>query len=216
MARNISNSIIQGVPRNQRRIRRPQHPFFVRFRPWQLQPMLIAPVLPGETMRNLLLQARTLTDPLTHALSGWWCEFYFFYVKHRDLDNRDEYTDMMLNVTDVPTPDTTADAQLYYRGGAGTTKVNWLDECMTVIVREFFRNEDETEPTAIDGLPPVSINDQSWLDSARLVDQEVSTDVTLVNESGSGTLTARELDDQMRTWEMLQMQGSPRCRTKTT
>jgi hypothetical protein len=59
--------------------------------------MCIAPVLPGETMKNLLLQARVVSDPIKNPLIGWWCEFYFFYVKHRDLDDRDVFTEMMVN-----------------------------------------------------------------------------------------------------------------------
>lgn len=205
MPRQISSSIIQSLPKESRRIRRPQHPFFTRQRPWQLQPMLIAPVLPGETMRNLLLQARVLTDPLAHSLSGWWCEFYFFYVKHRDLDDRDTYTQMMLDVSDVAPGEETANAQHYYRGGSGSTKHNWVEKCLEVVVREYFRNEGETEPSDIDGLPPVALNDQSFLDSAVLTDTLTSVDTTLVDEAGSGTLTASELDDAMRNWEFLRL-----------
>ena len=81
-----------------RKSRRPSHPFQLKTRPWQIQPFCIAPVLPGETLKNLLLQSRVVSDPLKHPLIGWWCEYYYFYVKHRDLAGRDDFTEMMLNI----------------------------------------------------------------------------------------------------------------------
>ena len=52
-----------------RRPRRPSHPFQVRHEPFQIQPFFIAPVLPGETMKNLLLQSRAVTLPLKNPLT---------------------------------------------------------------------------------------------------------------------------------------------------
>ena len=93
--------VVQEVPQVGRKQRRPVHTFQVRHRPWQIQPMVIAPVLPGETLENALVQARVVTDPIANPLIGWWIEYYFFYVKHRDLDARDTLTSMML--TDAST-----------------------------------------------------------------------------------------------------------------
>ena len=67
--------------------RHPKHTFHLFTRPYQIQPFLIAPVLAGETMKNLLLQARVVTDPVQNRLIGWWQEYYFFYVKARDTMN---------------------------------------------------------------------------------------------------------------------------------
>ena len=87
---------------SRRQLRRPQHRFSLRIRPYQLQPFLIAPVLPGETCKNILTQARVVTDPLDPAtkLVGWWCEQFYFYVKHRDLAEgtvRDTVSNMVLD-----------------------------------------------------------------------------------------------------------------------
>lgn len=53
----MASVTLQGAPRTGRRNRRPSHPFIIRHRPWQIQPILCAPVLPGETLKNVLWQA---------------------------------------------------------------------------------------------------------------------------------------------------------------
>lgn len=87
---------------SKRVLRNPQHRFSLQTRPYQLQPFMIAPVLPGETMKNLLLQARVVTHPLSPDLRlvGWWNEYFFFYVKHRDLaeDIRPLVSEMVLDL----------------------------------------------------------------------------------------------------------------------
>jgi len=56
-------------------------------KPYQLQPFMIMPVLPGETLQNMMLQSQVWSDPLASGMKniGWWCEYFFFYVKWRDL-----------------------------------------------------------------------------------------------------------------------------------
>ena len=80
----MANVQVANLAQQRRVTRRPQHTFQLRHRPWEIQPFMLAPVLPGETMQNLLLQARVVTDPIKNPLIGWWCEHYVFYVKHRD------------------------------------------------------------------------------------------------------------------------------------
>ena len=80
-------------------MRRPQHKFRVDHKPWELQAICLAPVLPGETLKNALLQARVVSDPLVAPLVGWWIEYYFFYVKHRQLASSADFVDMMLDPT---------------------------------------------------------------------------------------------------------------------
>lgn len=80
---------VQEVARYQRINRRPSHQFQLRTRPWQLQPCVMALVLPGETMENALIQYRAVTDLIKNPLVGWWSEFYLFYVKLSDLDDFD-------------------------------------------------------------------------------------------------------------------------------
>ena len=98
--------------------RSPRHPHTLRVRPYQLQPFMIAPVLPGETMKSLILQNRVVTDPIVAPLVGWWCEHFYFYVKHRDLTARDTIVGMHLNPAQSIAGITTAAANVktYFAG----------------------------------------------------------------------------------------------------
>lgn len=142
-------------------------------------------------MRNLLLQARVVTDPIKNPLIGWWCEYYIFYVKHRDMDERDILTDLMLNpAADVSSlrQTTATDTALY----TSLDGIKWADMCLRRVVEEYFRDEDEAwNLSTIDGLPGASINQQSWLDSVTDV-TTMPTD-TIIDEGGSATITDETL-----------------------
>jgi hypothetical protein len=178
-------------------LRRPQHTFQIRLRPWQIQPFFIAPVLPGETMKNLLMQSRVVSDPIKDPLTGWWCEFYFFYVKHRDLAQRDMFTNMMLELNyDLSSLIAAANPANYHPGGT----IDWVAHCLERVVDEFFRNEGEAVTiSTIDGVPVASINNQSWLDSV--------IDETLLPEGASGESapgdTQEDLDLRRAQYEFL-------------
>ena len=49
-------SLVNDAPLVGRIQRRPKHSFNVKHQPFTIQPIMIAPVIPGETMTNLLLQ----------------------------------------------------------------------------------------------------------------------------------------------------------------
>ena len=53
---------VVDLPRQGRVSRRPEHTFHVRYRPFQIQPVMIAPVLPGETMKQAQFQVRAVAD----------------------------------------------------------------------------------------------------------------------------------------------------------
>lgn len=163
---------VRDAPRVGRKIRRPSHTFSLRYRPWQIQPCMIAPVLPGETMKNLLLQARVVTDPISNPLIGWWTEYYFFYVKLRDLDDREALTNMIVTNASTAALNTAADLDTYHAGGA----INYTQKCLDKIVAEYFRDEDESVlQGAIDGLPVAQVGGPGWLDSTK--------DATLAGEA---------------------------------
>ena len=77
---------IQNSPRVNRKTRSPQHTWALKQRPFVITPFLLAPVLPGETFKTGVMQARCVSDPLStsrfSSIVGWWLEHYFFYVKH--------------------------------------------------------------------------------------------------------------------------------------
>ena len=76
-------TVLQSTAQMQRKTRRPTHPFQVRHLPFQIQPFMIAPVLPGETLEFGNLQSRCVVDPIKSPFVGWWLEHYVFYVPLR-------------------------------------------------------------------------------------------------------------------------------------
>lgn len=193
-------SAVQAVGATGRKTRRPQHTFQGRSVAFQLQPICIAPVLPGETLKSLTWQVRAVTDPVANPLIGWWYENYWFYVKHRDLDERAEFEQMMLNPewTKTNVDDPTADSRYDFRAN----NINYLKLCTKRVVEEYFRNEGEAwDVVTIDGLPSVAVNNRTILQSAELGDNV--EDDQIVDEAGSGTLMASELDMAFRQWEYM-------------
>lgn len=205
---------VQNLPRQGRRIRRPQHTFQLRSKPYQIQPFLIAPVLPGETMRSGLLQARVISDPIKNRLLGWWKEYYFFYVKHRDLDIRDELEQMVLNYDWTPAAinTDTSEVKHYFSAGAdGLKKINWVHHCLKRVTEEFFRDEGENWLAAsLENLPLASIGDtRGFWHSATVADEVDFRDVEL-EVGADDAFTMGELDDAMREFDFLRQSGFSR------
>lgn len=149
-----------------RKQRRPGHRFHLKTRPWQIQPFMIAPVLPGESLTNLLLQSRVVTDPIKNPLIGWWKEYFFFYVKHRDMPGRDDFAAMALDPTfDMSAYQAGAASLPFYTFDGG---IEWVEQALEQIVLEYFRNENEPYmggEYTLDSLPAASVNDFSWMHS---------------------------------------------------
>ncbi len=166
-------------------MRSPQHPFQLQTRPFQIQPFVIAPVLPGETLVNALVQSRVVTDPLVPpGLVGWWTEYFMFYVKLRDLDYHLDPTtatkpfeQMVINPTaGGATLHDTANVSTFHKWGVDYTQL-----CLETVTEYFFRDNGEAwNVAALDGLPLAQITGKSWLDSmtldAEVRDREVNMD----------------------------------------
>lgn len=200
-------------PAMARRIRQPQHPFAIRQRPWAITPFFIAPVLPGETMKNLLLSSRCVTDPIVNPIQGWWLEYYFFYVKHRDLADRAEFEQMMLDPSwsDDNVDSDAANIWHYFHGDG----INWLDHITRRILAgddkvTYFRNTGEPWNSggleAKSSLPKAAVVGDNWTDSL-LADEHIQDMDVDVDLNADDTITASEIDQAMRTWEMLHEQG---------
>ena len=54
-----------------RRTRRPKHNFATESHVWEIQPILVAPVLPGETLDHMTLQSRVVTPPVKSPVVGY-------------------------------------------------------------------------------------------------------------------------------------------------
>lgn len=197
----MARAVLQQVSRVSRKTRRPQHPFQISHMPWQMQPFMCAPVLPGETLKNVLFQARVVTDPIKNPLVGWWIEYYMFYVKHRDLDARDLLTSMMLDVDqNTSSLNSAAKVVTYHRANT----VDWMQLCLNRIRDTYFRDEDEIGTTfEIGGLPLAHINKQDWNDSLTPASKLTGIDDVDVDLDVDGNITAGEVDAAMRTWEFM-------------
>lgn len=154
-------AIAPAYARTERTGRRPQNPFNVRTKPFQIQPVMFHPVLPGETLKTLLIQAQIWSDPLNVNLknTGWWCEYNVFYVKHRDLPGYEMATDglgkdlidMFVSNESLSSHAAGADVPWTYTPKGG---VDFLKPALERVVEEYFRDEGETASAYhIDGVP---------------------------------------------------------------
>lgn len=194
-----------------RRLRSPRHNWNLYHRPWQVQPFMIAPVLPGETLKNLTMQARVVTDPIVNPIIGWWCEHYVFYVKLRDLYSRDLLTAMVLKPeTDLSSLDGATDRAYYHVNGADLA-INWPKLCVESIVDNYFRHEGEVSTDyTLNGLPTAQIGMDCALDSAcnasvfeagaAGVDQNLVSAVAGQGDATTAVFTS-EIDKAMREYE---------------
>jgi len=184
-------------------MRSPQHRWQLRQQAFQIQPFLIAPVLPGETLKNATMQSRVVTDPVRNPLIGWWIEYYLFYVKHRDMSGSADFQAMMTN----PNHDLSA-----YAASATTTYdytydggIDWVDQCMEAVVNEYFRDEGEDYTDHVFGnLPAAAVAGSGWWDS--LQDDSVFKTATTdpdVDLDASGTTTASEVELALRQWQFM-------------
>lgn len=187
-----------------RKIWRPTHTWNTRQALWQITPFLIAPVIPGETMRSGVFQVRAVSAPVKNDLLGWWLEHYVFYVKLRDFNLRDDITSMFVNpdfVLPSSLKDNTANAKYYHNG---RNRINYAKLCLERVTEEYFRDEGEAAGVATyDGLPLAKLNTESVFDSIMSEDDyQVPGDID-VDADADGTITAREVEEAKRQWELL-------------
>lgn len=182
--------------------RRPKHTFHVRHYPFAITPFMIAPVLPGETMKSALLNVRAVTDPIKNPLIGWWLEHYIFYVKHRDLDGRADFEGMMLEIDkDLSAYNQSAAVGMYHAG----TGISWVKQCLDRVVDVYFRDEgeDHTDHVVTQGgisTPLAKADGPGWLDSVVIDGSAVSGEGS---ETASSADTASSLSELQTQWEFL-------------
>lgn len=193
----MSAVAVTEMGRVRRIMRNPEHRFELRARPFQITPFMIAPVLPGETMKNALLQARVVTDPIKNPLIGWWQEYYLFYVKHRDLADRDDLVSMMLepdfDMSGHKTGATSTD--MYTFKGS----VDWVQMCYERVVEEYFRDEGEAWDSAkVGNYALASVQHKDWTDSL-ILDSAFDTG----GSPQDGTESLDDLNVMMQQWEFM-------------
>lgn len=160
--------VVQDLPAQGRKMRRPAHTFQLRHRPYVIQPFMIAPVLPGETLDAALIQSRAVTQPIKNPLIGWWLEHYLFYCPFSALPAADELQALMITEgASLGSISTSANISHYHKNGP-----NFVDQCLKAVTEEFFRKPGDawnasgmTVTQDSNTMPIASINAESWLDS---------------------------------------------------
>lgn len=203
--------VATAISKTERRNRSPKHTFQIRQKPWDIQPFLIAPVIPGETLTRGLMQARAVSQPIKNPLIGWWLEYYYFYVKLRDLDVRDDLVEMMLDPSkDMSSINVAAASASTYHAAATP---DYVAACLKRVTEEYFRDEGETYagPGIVDGMPLAKAlpKQSNWMDSvATSADLEARADNDLQNPNHGaieGLDQYQEAYDRMRAMRMVDM-----------
>lgn len=199
--------LVKEANKVQRKGRYPIHNHLIEYRPLQIAPFLIAPVLAGETLKNLNLQARVISDPLASGAGNilpWWCEHYFYFVKARQLI-KTEFEAMVLEGTKLTINDAASAPYMHPGGG-----INWLKRAVEFCVEEGgFRNEGEAWSVAqVDGLPMAAAirHRQNWADSL-MPDTALNPANELENpQTGDVILPAHlEAYERMRAMKLIDM-----------
>lgn len=206
-----------AAPKQRRRHRRPQQPFNVKFRPNEMCPFMCMPVLPGETLANLLCQYNVVTDPVVSRMVGWHHEIFLFYIPHRALEvdggsfSAGDLTGMHLSqANDLITQGYGASAN-DVATFTFKTGVDWVTACFDAVLNRpgWFRDEDELgQWFAQDNYPQVYLDQRNWLQSAKLEatagDDPELPGVDQIEEQNILTGYTTEYDQ----WEMMRDSGT--------
>jgi hypothetical protein len=191
--------------------RYPKHTFNVAAKPFSIQPLGIAPVLPGETFSSLFYESRAVTDPIKSPIIGWKKDYFFFYVRATALLGeaiRNMFVDLhqaqdpAVNVTDLSTTNGLAANDIKYYTAKGG--VPYLELAIKYITEKGgFRDEGQlwdTVPT-INGYPAAQIRENSWMDT--LLDKDLVPDQAAFDTAGD----VGDLERLLSAYEQLRSLG---------
>lgn len=149
--------------------RYPKHTWQTAQEPFSINPFMIAPVLPGETLQSLFFESRVVTDPIKSPLIGWKHSYFYFYVRISDL-LVDAMKAMFVDATNTDISATLGiannDLQWYTAKGG----VDFAKRAYQKITEHFFRDEGEAWNNKVDaaGYAFAQIREQTFLDSITL------------------------------------------------
>lgn len=205
------NPMVMGAAQMPRRNRTPRNPFAIKFIPYQIQPFFIHPVLPGETLKNALVQAKAVSAPIKNDLIGCNLEMFFYYIPARFLSDGDKYIQMMVDPTyDAVTnslTSTTDAAATFFAASVTNPGINFVQECLEKVTEQYFRDEGEAWNTrTIDSMPSARLKWIGHLDSAIPQSEYTSVDVNL-DLNADNEYMAEEASRGFAMWQMLVSQG---------
>lgn len=190
-----------SAPPTDRVGRYPKHTFQVQALPFTAQPFFFARVLPGETMQNLFMESRVISDPILNPIIGWKKQYFFYYVRMTDL-LLESAKEMFVDPTNTDLTATLgigANDQHYYTAKGG---IDWLKRAVTRVIETWFRDEGETAAAhAVSGVPIVQIREQTFMDS--LTDKDDMPEGEDIAEGQS----MRDLEALMNAFEQLRALG---------
>lgn len=195
-------TLLAPAPKTERIGRYPKHPFRVNSTVYAAQPFMLAPVLPGETLNNLYLESRVITDTVANSIIGWKKEYYFFYVRITDLLS-DAIRDMFVDPANTDLTATLGvganDRQFYTAKGG----IDYAKRCYQAVIGHYFRDQDEAWNSVLstDGLAIVQIKDTLFMDS--MTDKDVMPEGAAI----SGATDAGDLERLMDAFEQLRALG---------
>lgn len=157
--------------------RYPKHTFNIVQRPYEITPFFIAPVLAGETLRNLLLQCRTVSTALENRLIGHHLEHYVFYVRLRDLADAEDIVKMLMDTDATAAVEKASSNNLYHYVGSGAP--NYVKMCLDSVTKHYFRDEGDTASHvgAVTGLPMAQWTNYKSLIESMIDDADIETSV---------------------------------------
>lgn len=172
---------IVEMPKQQRVPRRPKHSFAVKHCPTELQLVALAPVLPGETLKKLTIQSRAVAQGIRSPLTGWWLEYYCFYVTHRQLEQQ-VLLDMILDPTITVTTNGDSPRHQFWDELGG---FNFAKAVETTVLKHFFRDPDDTNTYAVrEDRPLVKVHQDNVLDSYTLQSAMPNGDISTIEDIG--------------------------------
>lgn len=208
----VSPAMLQVVdaPKQKRVLRNPKHGFNLSYKPFALYPMMIAPVLPGETLKSLQYQCRSVTDPVDSPIIGWWHETYFFYVKCRDTPLAADFEAMILDPADtglVTGEGSSDNTKRFFAPGAGNA-IDWVAACLESVTEAYFRSEDETWNTYVnsDNMPALKFPgvESTWANSVFAASELPTDDVEYTAVADE---SFRSFETRWRQWLLLRQQA---------
>lgn len=205
--RPVAHYGVVPLPQVRRRTRSPTHPWFVRHKPFDIQPFCLVPVLAGDTLKNLTFQARAVTDPIKAALVGWHLEHFWFYVKVSQISRT--HQQMVLDpIYSVPVGERPETILNHYSSAlAGAGGIRWLKWCYTLVCQEWFYEDAQwTGSPQANGLFAAQRSNKDVFDSVLQGTVSASSgDFDVEGSDANTTIQVSEVEAALNRWRLAKM-----------